>query len=950
MAYEKGKHPGTTWHKCDFQCHSPRDRAWDGPTKLPGGEEKLENARHSWALAFLEACNTAKLSAVAITDHHDICLAAYVEEIAGTLGYDVKVFSGVEITCADNVQCLAIFDPSLERDTQKSIFALAGNVYPAHVNDQHTCAIQPANKPILQLFDAVAQDQRLRDGSVLIPHFSAEAAHKSLNEPGHHPRFVGLSCDGIYIERPYDELDAGTLDKIRGKVPEWGSRRRAILATGDNKSETWTRLGAHNCWIKLGEHSVEAIRQAFLADEARISFAQPEMPSELIRAITVRSDLTGGTPITITFNDGFNALIGGRGSGKTAILEYLRFGLGRATIDLEPDRADKKQKDRETELIEETLLQGGFVEVTLDREGVSETWRREYPTRATIICTGQDGQRTELSSREARIRFRGRAFSQKGLSTTMMDMEKAAEDITSIAAAEELDQRRQVDQDIANAKRTVTTSLQQLAAYWQTCKEQEQAAQRITDLRARIQAIADRLAAEGVSEAHLRTIEDQPRHARAGSYIEQVTAASKRDRGTVTQLAEAILNVDLTKFEGVEGFDEIKNLADVTAEASTEIKVHLNAILAELTTVDMAASTCTAAFKVTKEKFNERYKEAVAQQAAHKNLIGDNERLSAELQGSERTYTGIAAKEAETKQSVASFDAARKSLADLLTARRTILKSAADKVSGRSSNLLTARVKRDPMPSECVQALSGLFQASGVQDVNAMCEELIKEAVKVGATTPWPAICDTLLGVFEAKLRAGSPPEPDAHTVAALRTLFRRVSTDRQASRVYQNINDASIGALLSATPRDFIVFTYVDEGRDIDFRKASPGQQASALLELLLHQSAGTLIIDQPEDDLDNRVIMKIVELIRASKSRRQLIFSTHNPNVVVNGDADKIIALTSAEPAANPRPDDPRIQIETDGAIETPNVRSAITKIMEGGEKAFDLRRRKYRFSAAA
>src|SRR5882757_8763305 len=66
--------------------------------------------------------------------------------------------------------------------------------------------------------------------------------------------------------------------------------------------------------------------------------------------------------------------------------------------------------------------------------------------------------------------------------------------------------------------------------------------------------------------------------------------------------------------------------------------------------------------------------------------------------------------------------------------------------------------------------------------------------------------------------------------------------------------------------------------------------------------QSAGTLIIDQPEDDLDNRVIMRIVELLRKSKSNRQLIFSTHNSNIVVNGDADKVIALKSAEPSSNP------------------------------------------------
>ncbi|RYF55703.1 MAG: ATP-binding protein [Comamonadaceae bacterium] len=111
------------------------------------------------------------------------------------------------------------------------------------------------------------------------------------------------------------------------------------------------------------------------------------------------------------------------------------------------------------------------------------------------------------------------------------------------------------------------------------------------------------------------------------------------------------------------------------------------------------------------------------------------------------------------------------------------------------------------------------------------------------------------------------------------------------------------------------------------------------------VNQSAGTLIVDQPEDDLDNRIIMDIVKLIRSSKSRRQLVFSTHNPNVVVNGDADKIIALRSSTPGeANTAIS--QIEIDVDGSIETPEVRRAITHVMEGGRAAFDLRGRKYNF----
>ena len=89
----------------------------------------------------------------------------------------------------------------------------------------------------------------------------------------------------------------------------------------------------------------------------------------------------------------------------------------------------------------------------------------------------------------------------------------------------------------------------------------------------------------------------------------------------------------------------------------------------------------------------------------------------------------------------------------------------------------------------------------------------------------------------------------------------------------------------------------------------------------------------------------MQIVTLIRSSKSNRQLLFTTHNPNIVVNGGADKVVALKSGETSEDTS-GAARVRIDVDGAIETPNIRKAITHLMEGGKAAFDLRNRKYNF----
>ena len=100
-------HPGTTWHKCDFQCHTPRDLSWAGSPDLPGGDQAAELARQHWAEAFIAAATAANLQAVAISDHHDVCLSTYVLEAASRLNSKVRVFPAVEITCSDILSVLS---------------------------------------------------------------------------------------------------------------------------------------------------------------------------------------------------------------------------------------------------------------------------------------------------------------------------------------------------------------------------------------------------------------------------------------------------------------------------------------------------------------------------------------------------------------------------------------------------------------------------------------------------------------------------------------------------------------------------------------------------------------------------------------------------------------------------------------------------------------------------
>nr|VFK52568.1 MAG: AAA domain [Candidatus Kentron sp. TUN]VFK53059.1 MAG: AAA domain [Candidatus Kentron sp. TUN] len=127
---------------------------------------------------------------------------------------------------------------------------------------------------------------------------------------------------------------------------------------------------------------------------------------------------------------------------------------------------------------------------------------------------------------------------------------------------------------------------------------------------------------------------------------------------------------------------------------------------------------------------------------------------------------------------------------------------------------------------------------------------------------------------------------------------------------------------------------------------RLSTGQKATALLCLLLLESDAPLVIDQPEDDLDNRFISEyIVPRMKQEKQRRQFLFASHNANIPVLGDADLIIGLTTESDKASGKISGV-IKPGHMGAIDNQPVRGLIEEILEGGRNAFSTRRAKYGF----
>ena len=143
---------------------------------------------------------------------------------------------------------------------------------------------------------------------------------------------------------------------------------------------------------------------------------------------------------------------------------------------------------------------------------------------------------------------------------------------------------------------------------------------------------------------------------------------------------------------------------------------------------------------------------------------------------------------------------------------------------------------------------------------------------------------------------------------------------------------------VLAWFPEDGLSVEYSRLGDGTDFRpiaQASAGQRAAAILAFLLAHGEEPLVLDQPEDDLDNHLIYDlVVRQIRENKLRRQIIVVTHNPNLVVNGDAEMLHALNFVGG---------RCVVAQSGSLQEEAMREEVCRVMEGGREAFERRYRR-------
>ncbi|MGD9506517.1 MAG: TrlF family AAA-like ATPase, partial [Syntrophobacteraceae bacterium] len=637
-----------------------------------------------------------------------------------------------------------------------------------------------------------------------------------------------------------------------------------------------------------------------------------------------------GSPLTLRFHPHFNAIIGGRGTGKSTALEAIRIALRRdqelaaeaPRVKEKLDRFMKSSRDKgvmldSTEILAEVHRRSGDFRLRWRFDGAGAVLEEKH---------GNDWLANDAG--DVKSRFPVSIYSQKQIN-------ELASNPRGLLAI--VDRSREVDRA-------------EWAARWEMLKS------RFLQMKERQRELLRQLSVEPDIRAKLRDVEGDLRlyeEKGSGDILKQYQKRSQQKNGLSMDSVFDDLAAGMRKLaEDAEFPDFPSYLFDEADEATAEMQsIHEGAAK---NLQQMALTLKALADGVEKWK-GERHAQIEASQWGRS------------LQASVDAYTSLL-KEYEEKKSPLSLSAygewvqqrgqLRRQLEGLGALRKEI-ESLDGQIEEAKGNFVALRRellgKRQSFLDKVI-GNSPLVRMELAQfgDVSTL-EEEYRNLLNLDADKFGSSILDGDGGrgvlydlrnweankVSESELpRLISEMKSKTLDIAMGKGVGNHGKFDNRLRKLFEN-QPGAFDQLESWWPEDLLRVKY---SRDPSSRKfddlenGSAGQKAAAILAFLLSHGTEPLVMDQPEDDLDNALIYDlIVKQVHENKNRRQLIVVTHNPNIVVNGDAELVHALKFERG---------QVQLQNQGGLEEPEVREAVCTIMEGGREALTKRYRRMTF----
>ncbi|SFA84801.1 AAA domain-containing protein, putative AbiEii toxin, Type IV TA system [Poseidonocella pacifica] len=931
-----------SWRKCDFQLHTPRDPNWNGKRPVGLGDETdngpatqsdVDAARIAWANDFINICLKRDLRAVAITDHHEMVMIPYVQlaisqRLSEDAKFDLWLFPGMELTCRNGVQCLILFDADLSKAWRIEAQSKLGITIPSlNVNGRQGPKVTQLDFPYPEISKRLDVVPELQGRFIVLPNVSQGGQHTVLTE-GSHADFKSMSYVGGYLDRGQniETISGKNKRRLSGEEDIWGNRFVYPLPTSDGRSADFSKAGTNSCWIKLAAPTAEAIRQAFLGHRSRISIEPPLTPTLSVNFIEV----SGSEILTdrqIDLSSELNSFIGGRGSGKSTLLEYVAFGLGRSCYDLPKDAFSGA--DRLKELISQTLIaKGATLSVGVTQDGAEFKVRRGGSNAYQPDITYPDGTTQKLSTKELRTLFPAVVYSQGELSELGKQAGKRTHisDLLQFVDQEYKREDERLNAEIDASRMRVRKAIQGLSSAWaieakisKFTASKASLEQRIGALQKTLPELSDADKATVSRYEKLSALEAKRQQAKAqvASVMEEVTQLWKTSRKPV----------DLSS-ELPEAGNFQKAFYKFNAEFSSGIEAlgielgkHRDAMVEGGADIDIALDEAKVARDLAMNKLTE-----------HRSATAQISNLQVELQGVLKQIAELSVTASSADEWFEKLKSAVDGLKEAVAQKGGKTREWANKIETLSGNRIEAQLKADANWTAIHEAVEALTAKANIKEATRIqqTDEYLK---KSGA---WPSL-DSLRTDALAALRwhilsqseSGKPPQMEALVEAT-------GATSRAVERCVELMDVQRVEAIATAVPSDDISLLYCDGDRKISFEKASEGQRAAALLFMLLEQPGGPLLVDQPEGDLDNKIVSDLAEKLHDAKKNRQIIFASHNANIVVNGSSELVLGLDVSENAKR--------DVACGGAIDTKEVCDKITEIMEGGPQAFRDRKEKY------
>lgn len=905
---------GSRWWKCDFHTHSPASDDYGRGSE----QSTLKNRTpKEWLLDYMHA----GIDCVVITDHNT---GAWIDRLKNALreldseqpaGYrPVHLFPGVEISVNGGVHLLAVLGVDKTTSDVDSLLGAAG------FSGKKGSCNAVTGRSLNDVVEAIVQA-----GGIVIPaHADDTNGLFKMTGTTLEQALNSKSVFAIELMAPaYQKLSQYT-DKRLNLTEILGSDAHHPFGT---RAQRYS--GSHFTYVKMGAPSIEGLRLALLDGSLSVRRSDQETgdPNHhatlILESIEVSQARYSGRSrvFKIGFNPWLNAIIGGRGTGKSTVIEFLRIALRRQD-ELPDDLKPEFEKYGRVCLNRENaglLTNAASIRVIYRKNGVR--FRVQWNPAGDIEPIEQeDDGKWHPAEGDIQQRFPVRIYSQKQI----FQLAK-----TPLALLRVVDEAPEVDR-----------------RSWTERWNMEEA--RFLSLRAKARELASGLAEEPRLRGEIDdvkrklTIFEKAGHANVLKTYQKksrqkrtVEAWEEGWKGTGAQLCKTAADIvpdllDETNFDPDLAEDnELCSLAAKAHGRLDEIRKAIEALALQTDQVvaewrkAKAESSWLQTVNVAETAYQDLQAKLASEGAGDPAAYGE---LVQRRQTIEQRLKELAERKQQaaelTKQAGESRQRLLEIRMELTECRRKFLENVL-----RENRFVKIQVipfgSRETVAEEfrrLIQREGGGFEKDiGTPDGEGLLAHLYENADSPGnVQTNLQKIKDSIKNILK-------------------QTETTALKDQRFATHI-KKLPPEAIDRLDLWFPEDSLEVQYSTTGDGQRFRsiqEGSPGQKTAALLAFLLSYGEEPLILDQPEDDLDNHLIYNLIVMqLREVKRDRQIIVVTHNANIVVNGDAELVVALAV-------RGGETRKECE--GSLQEKLVRDTICAVMEGGRKAFEDRFRR-------